>query len=45
MELTEQTKNMIIEEYEAFKEEQYAGKSKEERKALGQYFTPAELSI
>ena len=45
MKLTEQTKNMIIEEYEAFKEEQYAGKSKEERKALGQFFTPAELTI
>ena len=35
----------INEEYEAFVESQYAGKTLEERKELGQFFTPPELTV
>ena len=37
--------NNIIPEYESWKELMYAGKSKEERQKLGQFFTPPNLSI
>ena len=42
---TEEQKQRIREEYANFEAIQYAGKSKEERKTLGQFFTPAELTI
>ena len=35
----------IIPEYEDWKEQMYAGKSKEERQKMGQFFTPPALSI
>lgn len=38
-------KNNIIPEYESWKEIMYAGKSKEERQKMGQFFTPPELTI
>ena len=37
--------NNIIPEYESWKELMYAGKSKEERQKMGQFFTPPELTI
>ena len=45
MKLSEETKNRIQAEYDAWKEIQYAGKTKEERQKLGQYFTPPQLTI
>ena len=35
----------INEEYEAFAQKQYAGKTLEERQELGQFFTPPELTV
>lgn len=35
----------INEEYEQFVENQYAGKTLEERQELGQFFTPPELTV
>lgn len=43
--LTEEQKQRIKEEYANFEAIQYAGKSKEERQKLGQFFTPSELTI
>ena len=37
--------NNIIPEYEDWKEQMYAGKSKEERQKMGQFFTPPALSV
>lgn len=45
MKLTEEIKQAIINEYNAFKAKMYAGKSKKERKDLDQFFTPPELTI
>ena len=45
MKLSEETKNRIQAEYDAWKEIQYAGKDKKERQKLGQYFTPPQLTI
>jgi len=45
MKLTTEIKNKIIEEYNLFKDKQYAGKSLEERKTKDQFFTPASISI
>lgn len=45
MNLTEEIKNLIITEYKAFKDFMYAGKTKEERDELAQFFTPPEISI
>lgn len=45
MRLTQETKDLIIKEFEEFKAQMYAGKTKEERQALGQFFTPADISI
>lgn len=45
MKLTTEIKNKIIEEYNSFKDKQYAGKSLEERKKKDQFFTPATISI
>ena len=45
MKLSKITKQMIMEEYDEFKASMYAGKSKEERKELDQFFTPPELTI
>lgn len=45
MNLTEEQKQRIREEYANFEAIQYAGKSKEERQKLGQFFTPSELTI
>ena len=44
MKLTETQKKQIEEDLAAFVNE-YAGKTKEERKAKGQFFTPASLVI
>lgn len=44
MNLTDAQKKQIEEELAAFTNE-YAGKTKEERKAKGQFFTPASLTI
>jgi len=43
--LDPEIKNFIREEYKAFKDQMYAGKSKEERDELAQFFTPPEVSI
>lgn len=43
--LSSETKQAIKKEYEDFKESMYAGKSKEERDELAQFFTPPEISI
>jgi SAM-dependent methyltransferase len=45
MTLTQEVKDLIIKEFEEFKAEMYAGKTKEERSELGQFFTPPEISI
>ena len=45
MNLTEEIKNLIITEYKAFEDFMYAGKTKEERDELAQFFTPPEISI
>lgn len=45
MKLSENIKNKIIDEYKDFVQQQYAGKSLEERQELGQFYTPPELSI
>lgn len=45
MTLTQEVKDRIIKEFENFKAEMYAGKTKEERSELGQFFTPPEISI
>lgn len=45
MTLTEETKQKIIEEAKKWEDTQYVGKSLEERQAMGQFFTPAELTI
>ena len=44
MKLTDKQKKQIEEELTAFTNE-YAGKTMEERKAKGQFFTPASLVI
>ena len=41
--LSEETKQKIIEEYNQWKDYQYAGKDKKARQAKGQYFTPPPL--
>jgi len=43
--LSEEVKQKITEEFESFKAEMYAGRTQEERQKLGQFFTPAALSI
>jgi type I restriction-modification system DNA methylase subunit len=43
--LTQETKDLITKEFEAFQKEMYAGRTQEERSKLGQFFTPAALSI
>lgn len=45
MNISEENKKRIIEEYESFKKDQYGDKSLEERKKLDQYFTPPIASI
>ena len=45
MKLSKETKQLIIKEYEEFKESMYANKSLEERQELDQFFTPPEISI
>ena len=45
MNLTDKQKQAIIDEFNSFKEKMYASKSKEERETLGQFFTPADLTI
>ncbi len=45
MVLSEEVKQKITEEFEGFKKEMYAGRTQEERDKLGQFFTPAALSI
>ena len=41
--LSEETKQKIIEEYNQWKDNQYAGKDKKARQAKGQFFTPPPL--
>lgn len=43
--LSEEIKNKIEEEYDAWANMQYAGKDKNERQKLGQFFTPPPLTI
>lgn len=43
--LTQEVKDLITNEFEEFKAKMYAGKSKEERSKLGQFFTPPDISI
>ena len=45
MTLSEEIKNKIQEEYDAWANLQYAGKDKKERQQLGQFFTPPPLTI
>ena len=45
MKISKQIKQQILNEYNRWVDKQYAGKSQEERSELGQYFTPAELTI
>lgn len=45
MKLSEETKNRIQAEYDAWKEIQYSGKDKKERQKFGQFFTPPQLTI
>ena len=45
MNLTDKQKQAIIDEFNSFKDKMYASKSKEERETLGQFFTPADLTI
>ena len=45
MKLSEEVKALIRKEYNEFKDQMYAGKSKEERDELAQFFTPPEISI
>ena len=45
MTLSEEIKNKIQEEYDAWANIQYAGKDKKERQKLGQFFTPPPLTI
>lgn len=45
MKLSEETKNKIISEYTTWFNHQYGDKSLEERKELGAFFTPPELTI
>ena len=45
MKLSEEIKNKIQEEYDAWANMQYAGKDKKERQKLGQFFTPPQLTI
>ena len=45
MTLSEEIKNKIEEEYDAWANAQYAGKDKKERQKLGQFFTPPQLTI
>ena len=43
--LTEKQKQDIWNEFNSFKDRMYAGKSKKERDDLGQFFTPADMTI
>jgi predicted RNA methylase len=43
--LTQEVKDLITKEFEEFRAQMYAGKSKEERSKLGQFFTPPDISI
>lgn len=43
--ISEETKQKIKDEYNSFKDIQYAGKTLEERKELDAFFTPPELTI
>lgn len=43
MKLSDEAKQKIEEEYETFKEHQYANNTKEQRDDLGQFFTPPSI--
>ena len=45
MKLSEETKNRIQAEYDAWQSKQYAGKDKKARQAKAQFFTPPALTI
>jgi len=45
MNLTNEIKEAITQDYQAFKEKMYAGKSLKERQELDQFFTPADITI
>ena len=45
MKLSKDIKDKINNEYTSWKENMYAGKTVEERQAMGQFFTPPEISI
>ena len=45
MKLSEEIKNKIAEEYETWFNNQYGNSTQEERKELGAFYTPAEITI
>lgn len=45
MELTQEIKNKIIQEYTFWEDKQYQNKTKKERDELGQFFTPPNITI
>ena len=45
MKLSREVKDLIKKEYDEFKDQMYAGKTKEERDDLAQFFTPPEISF
>lgn len=45
MTLTNEQKQAIVDEYNQWKDRQYAGKTREQRKELDAFFTPPELTI
>lgn len=45
MKISKQVKQKIVAEFNSFKDKMYAGKTKEERQNMGQFFTPPELTI
>ena len=45
MKLSEEIKQKIKDEYNSFKDAQYAGKTLEERRELDAFFTPPDITI
>ena len=45
MNLSKDIIKAIEKEYTAFKDEMYAGKTKDERQKMGQFFTPPAISV
>lgn len=45
MKISEDIKQQIIDEYNSWQDDQYAGKDKKDRQSKGQFFTPPQLTI